>query len=56
MNKSGKMKVAVRKNRMSAVLKRIVLFPWRVIKAIWRALVRACRAVWNWLIHKRHKL
>ncbi len=52
MNKSEKMKVAARKNRKKnfwAWVKKIVLFPWRVIKAIWRAFVRACRAIWNWL-------
>lgn len=52
MNKSEKMKQAARKNRKKTFwgwVKKIVLFPWRIIKAIWRFFVRVCRAVWNWL-------
>ena len=52
MNKSQKMKMAARKNRKKTfwgVVKNIILFPWRVIKAIWRLIVRICRAFWNWL-------
>lgn len=52
MNKSEKMKAAARNNRKKTVwawLKKIILFPWRVIKAIWRGFVRVCRAIWNWL-------
>ena len=52
MNKSQKMKRAARKNRSKTFwgwVKKIVLFPWRVIKAIWRFIVRICRTIWNWL-------
>ena len=52
MNKSEKMRAAARKNRKKTFwgwVKYIILFPWRVIKAIWRLIVRVCRAIWNWL-------
>lgn len=52
MNKTQKMKVAINKTRNQQddlLLKKIILFPWRVIKAVWRFFCRICRAVWNWL-------
>ena len=52
MNKTQKMKTAVRRTRKKSFaqwLKKILLFPWRVIKAVWRFVCRVCRAIWNWL-------
>ena len=52
MNKTQKMKKAARKNRIKncfAWLKKIVLLPWRAIKAVWRFICRVCRKIWNWL-------
>ena len=52
MNKTQKMKKAARKTRNKSIkqwFKKILLFPWRVIKAIWRFICRVCRAIWNWL-------
>ena len=52
MNKTQKMKEATNKARDrhdDLILEKIILFPWRVIKALWRLICRICRAVWNWL-------
>ena len=52
MNKTQKIKYAARKTKRQRVkqwFKKVLLFPWRVIKAIWRFICRICRAIWNWL-------
>ena len=52
MDKSEKMKMATKTNRKKTFwgwVKDIILFPWRVLKAIWRFLVRVWLAIWNWL-------
>ena len=52
MNKTQKMKEATNRARDrhdDLLLEKIILFPWRVIKALWRLICRICRAVWNWL-------
>ena len=52
MNKSETMRMAARKNQRKTFwwwVKYVILFPWRVIKAIWRFFVKICRAIWNWL-------
>ena len=51
-NKTQKMKKAARKTRWDNFkqwCKKIVLFPIRVIKWLWRLICRICRAIWNWL-------
>ena len=52
MNKTEKMKKAARKARWDNFkkwCKKIILFPIRVIKWLWRLICRICRAIWNWL-------
>lgn len=52
MNKTQKMKKATRKTRWDNFkqwCKKIILFPIRVIKWLWRLICRICRAIWNWL-------
>jgi len=52
MNKTQKIKKATVKTQNKTCgywLKKIILFPWRVIKAVWRFLCRVCKAIWNWL-------
>lgn len=52
MNKSKKMKKASRKARIQNIkqsCKKVILWPWRAIKWLWRLLCRVCRAIWNWL-------
>lgn len=52
MNKTQKMKQAVRNTRkknMKQIFKKIILFPWKVCKAVWRFICRVCSAIWNWL-------
>ena len=52
MNKTQKIKNAAQKTKRQRVkqwFKKVLLFPWRVIKAIWRFICRICRAFWNWL-------
>ena len=52
MNKTQKMKKATHKAQNKTVghwIGEIVLFPWRVLKSVWRFICRVCRAVWNWL-------
>jgi len=51
-NKTQKIRKATRTTRKKGFMqwiKKILLFPWRVIKAIWRFICRICRAIWNWL-------
>ena len=51
-NKSRKMKTASRKARKQTFkqyCKKIIMFPIRAIKWLWRQLCRICRAIWNWL-------
>ena len=52
MNKTQKIKKGARKTHTKNIkqwIKKVVLFPWRVIKAVWHFICRVCRAVWNWL-------
>ncbi len=52
MNKSQKIKKASRKVRNQTVkqwLKKVISFPVRAIKWLWRLLCRICSAIWNWL-------
>lgn len=52
MDKAQKMKKATYKTQDEMFdywLREIILFPWRVIKAIWRFICRVCSAIWNWL-------
>ncbi len=51
-SKTKKMKKAVRKTRWDNFkmwCKKIILFPIRAIKWLWRLICRVCRAIWNWL-------
>lgn len=51
-NKSHKMKTASRKARKQTFkqyCKKIIMFPIRAIKWLWRQLCHICRAIWNWL-------
>lgn len=51
-NKTKKMKKATRKTRWDNFkqwCKKIILFPIRAIKWLWRLICRICRAIWNWL-------
>lgn len=51
-NKTKKMKKATRKTRWDNFkmwCKKIILFPIRAIKWLWRLICRVCRAIWNWL-------
>lgn len=50
--KSVKMKNASRKARKQTIknwFKKILSYPVRAIKWLWRLLCRICRAIWNWL-------
>lgn len=52
MNKTQRMRKATYKTKNKTFwywCKQIILFPWRVIKAIWRFICRVCSAIWNWL-------
>ncbi len=52
MNKTQKMKTATSKARdqqYDLLLEKIILFPWRLLKAIWRLICRICRKIWEWL-------
>ncbi len=52
MDKSLKMKKAARNNRMhnfKQCIKKVVMFPWNLCKAVWRFIVRICKTLWNWL-------
>ena len=52
MNKTQKMKTATSKARdqqYDLLLEKIILFPWRLLKAIWRLICRVCRRIWEWL-------
>lgn len=52
MNKAQKMKTATRKTRKSAFwnkVKKVILFPVKVLKKIWNFIVRMCTALWRWL-------
>lgn len=52
MNKSQTIKRGTRnarKKNFKQTVKKIITFPWRVIKAIWRFICRVCSAIWNWL-------
>lgn len=52
MNKTQKIKRATYKTQNKTLvywIKKILLFPWRVIKAVWRFICRVCKAIWNWL-------
>lgn len=51
-NKTQKMKNASRKmrwNNLKNWLKKVLSFPIRAIKWLWRLICRICRAIWNWL-------
>ena len=51
-NKTQTIKRATRKTRKNTFwqwVKKILLFPIRVIKWLWRLICRICRAIWNWL-------
>lgn len=51
-NKSVKMKNASRKARKQNIkqwFKKVLAFPIRAIKWLWRLICRVCRAIWNWL-------
>ena len=51
-NKTQKIKKATRKTRWGNFkqwCKKIILFPIRAIKWLWRLICRICRAIWNWL-------
>ncbi len=52
MSKTEKMKKATSKTRWGNFkqwCKKIILFPIRAIKWLWRLICRICRAIWNWL-------
>lgn len=52
MDKSKKMKKAIRKTRNKNIkqnIKKILMFPWRALKAVWRFICRVCSKIWNWL-------
>ena len=52
MDKTKKMKQAIRKTRKKNIvqhIKKIITFPWRALKAVWRFICRVCSKVWNWL-------
>lgn len=52
MNKTQKIKTATSKARdqqYDLLLEKIILFPWRLLKAIWRLICRICRKIWEWL-------
>ena len=52
MNKSQKIKKAsrnVRKQTVKQWFKKVISFPVRAIKWLWRLLCRICNAIWNWL-------
>jgi len=52
MNKTKKMKKAASKTRWDNFkqwCKKVILFPIRAIKWLWRLICRICRAIWNWL-------
>ena len=52
MNKTQTMKKATRQTRKNTFwqwVKKIILFPIRAIKWLWRLICRVCRAIWNWL-------
>jgi len=52
MNKTQKMKTATRKTQNKTVAvsaRRIITAPWRACKAVWKFIVRVCRAFWNWV-------
>ena len=51
-SKTEKMKKAASKTRWDNFkqwCKKIILFPIRAVKWLWRLICRICRAVWNWL-------
>ena len=51
-NKTKKIKKATRKTRWGNFkqwCKKIISFPIRAIKWLWRLICRVCRAIWNWL-------
>jgi len=50
--KTQKIKKATRKTRWGNFkkwCKKVILFPIRAIKWLWRLICRICRAIWNWL-------
>ena len=52
MNKAQKMKNATRKTRKHAFwnkVKKVILFPVKLLKKIWNFIVRMCTALWRWL-------
>jgi hypothetical protein len=52
MDKNKKMKQATRNARKQNIkqwFKKVLSFPIRAIKWLWRLICRVCRAIWNWL-------
>ncbi|MBR3510757.1 MAG: hypothetical protein IKN73_01710 [Alphaproteobacteria bacterium] len=52
MDKSKKIKKATRLTRNKNIkqnIKKVLMFPWTVLKAMWLFICRVCNKVWNWL-------